>query len=305
MWFEIIMPKQILVITGPTASGKTYVAHQLALEKNLQIISFDSRQIYKELCIGVARPPEKYLKEINYHFIASHSIHNPLSAGAFARECRQKITEILVKDDAVILVGGTGFYLKAIFHDITQYPLKDFSTRNFYLKLLKEHGLEYMLQLLKEKSPEWFNVVQKSNPARVIRTLEILHEYPNALPKKTTCDYFQNIDIKTFIIDLPREVLYENINQRVDEMIKKGLKQEALSLKEFSELLPLKTVGYREWYENKNASDEEIIQIIKQNTRHYAKRQLTWFRNQMRDAVIITQKDAEFMVHEIKRKLNA
>lgn len=299
------MPKQILVITGPTASGKTYVAHQLALEKNLQIVSFDSRQLYKELNIGVARPPEKYLREINYHFIASHSIHEPLSAGAFANMCRQKINEILTKDNSVILVGGTGFYLKAILENTSSFPLKKNETRNFYLKLFNVHGLNYLQQLLKKKSKDWFNFIEISNPVRVLRALEILHEYPEALPQKITNAYFQNFDVRIFVLDLPREMLYENINRRVDEMMELGLKQEALDLAAYSECLPLKTVGYREWYEHKNAFDEEVVRLIKQNTRRYAKRQLTWFRHQLKDALFISQKSAEQVVHEIKSKLNA
>lgn len=299
------MPKQILVITGPTASGKTYVAHQLALEKNLQIVSFDSRQLYKELNIGVARPPEKYLREINYHFVASHSIHEPLSAGAFANMCRQKIKEILTKDNSVILVGGTGFYLKAILENTSSFPLKKNETRKFYLKLFNEHGLNYLQQLLKKKSKDWFNFIEISNPVRVLRALEILHEYPEALPQKITNAYFQNFDVRIFVLDLPREMLYENINRRVDEMMELGLKQEALDLAAYSELLPLKTVGYREWYEHKNAFDEEVVRLIKQNTRRYAKRQLTWFRHQLKDALFISQKSAEQVIHEIKSKLNA
>lgn len=299
------MPGQILVITGPTASGKTYVAHQLALEKKLQIVSFDSRQIYKELKIGVARPPDEYLREVNYHFIASHSIHDPLSAGAFAKLCRKKIQEILANDNAVILVGGTGFYLKAILEDTSSFPLKNTDTRKFYLKLFNDHGLNYLQKLLKEKSQEWFNFIDISNPARVLRALEILQEYPDALPQKTTQRYFQSYDIRIFVLDLPREILYENINRRVDEMMVQGLKKEALDLAVYSELLPLKTVGYREWYEYKNASDEEVTQYIKQNTRHYAKRQRTWFRHQLRDAVFISQTDPEQIIHEINLQLNA
>ncbi len=299
------MPGQILVITGPTASGKTYVAHQLALEKKLQIVSFDSRQIYKELKIGVARPPDEYLREVNYHFIASHSIHDPLSAGAFAKLCRKKIQEILANDNAVILVGGTGFYLKAILEETSSFPLKNTDTRKFYLKLFNDHGLNYLQKLLKEKSQEWFNFIDISNPARVLRALEILQEYPDALPQKTTQRYFQSYDIRIFVLDLPREILYENINRRVDEMMVQGLKKEALDLAVYSELLPLKTVGYREWYEYKNASDEEVTQYIKQNTRHYAKRQRTWFRHQLRDAVFISQTDPEQIIHEINLQLNA
>jgi tRNA dimethylallyltransferase len=299
------MPGQILVITGPTASGKTYVAHQLALEKKLQIVSFDSRQIYKELKIGVARPPDEYLREVNYHFIASHSIHDPLSAGAFAKLCRKKIQEILANDNAVFLVGGTGFYLKAILEETSSFPLKNTDTRKFYLKLFNDHGLNYLQKLLKEKSQEWFNFIDISNPARVLRALEILQEYPDALPQKTTQRYFQSYDIRIFVLDLPREILYENINRRVDEMMVQGLKKEALDLAVYSELLPLKTVGYREWYEYKNASDEEVTQYIKQNTRHYAKRQRTWFRHQLRDAVFISQTDPEQIIHEINLQLNA
>jgi tRNA dimethylallyltransferase len=299
------MPKQILVITGPTASGKTFVAHQLAQNKKLQIISFDSRQVYKELKIGVARPPDEFLREVNYHFIASHSIHDPLSAGAFAKLCRQKIQEILANDNVVILVGGTGFYLKAILEDTSSFPLKNTDTRKYYLKIFNEYGLNFLQKLLKEKSQDWFHFVETSNPARVLRALEILHEYPEALPQKITQGYFQNFDTRIFVLDLPREMLYENINRRVDEMMEQGLKQEALDLAAYSELLPLKTVGYREWYEHKNATDDEIVNLIKQNTRRYAKRQMTWFRHQLKDAVFISQTNPEQIIHEINRQLNA
>lgn len=298
------MQKTILVIAGPTASGKTLVAHHLAKTLRTEIISFDSRQIYKELKVGVARPPEEFLSELPYHFIASHSVLHPLSAGQYGLECRTVLKERFRHHSFMVMVGGTGFYLRAAIHPLPHYSLLSIQTREHYLLLQKQHGISYLRELLKKKSPVWYEAIDTNNPARVLRTLEIIHEYPDALPQHgNTYPLEENMHIINILLLPPREILYNNIHQRVDKMIQDGLKDEALSLRHLSGLPPLKTVGYREWFDHTEKSDSEIIMLIKQHTRHYAKRQITWFKNQMKNPFIIRETDKEIILKKINSLL--
>ncbi|MCX8080275.1 MAG: tRNA (adenosine(37)-N6)-dimethylallyltransferase MiaA [Bacteroidia bacterium] len=293
------MPKKILVIGGPTASGKTEIAYRLAQKLKTENISADSRQIYRELKIGVARPPDEYLSHVPHHFIASHSIHEPLSAGRFASECRMKIETLLNKYDTLILVGGTGFYIKSVFNRLGDYPLKSVQTREYYNEIRLKQGTEYLLQMLKEKSKLWFDVTDKKNPARIQRALEIVHEYPDAVPDENLPEYDFNAKIYYFLILPPKEKLHQNIRHRVLQMAQSGLKEEAIMLKQYKHLPVLKTVGYREWFENDGKSDEEILGLIEKNTRRYAKRQITWFMNQWTNKFIISHTSVESAVNEI------
>jgi len=289
------MEKTLVVITGPTASGKTELSLELAVHFQTHILSADSRQLYKELKIGVARPPDEYLQKVPHHFIATHSIFHPVSAGQYARECKKKIEELFQEHDILILAGGSGLYIKSVLNGLDAWSEVKTETRNFFNQLKEEKGTEYLRELLFKTSPEWFNAIDNRNPARVQRALEILHDNPGISPpdhsdKKNTSSVFRTL---IFVIDEIRSVLYTNIEMRVDKMIEQGLKEEAMQWKNYKHLPVLRTVGYREWYEYEGNPDEYIIEKIKQHTRNYAKKQLTWFRHQFPEAEWIkkTEKD--------------
>jgi tRNA dimethylallyltransferase len=279
--------KTLICIVGPTASGKTSLAIQIASLLNTQIVSADSRQVYNQLSLGTAVPSHEELMAVKHHLIQHKSIFENYSVADYEKEALSKINEIFSFRDYAVVVGGTGLYIKAIEEGFDELPQADYEYRNFLEKILNEHGIETLQNLLKEKDYEAYSGIDIKNPRRLIRALEILKisgEKLSAswLNKKAKREF----NIIKIGLDLPREELYSRINKRVDVMIEKGLKKEIETLKEFKNLAALNTVGYKEWwpYFYENDSIENVIDKIKQHTRNFAKRQLTWFR---RDEKII------------------
>jgi tRNA dimethylallyltransferase len=275
--------KTAIIIAGPTASGKTRFAIETAKHFKTEIISADSRQCYKELKIGVARPSAEELAEVPHHFIASHSIHDNVTAAVFVDYALQKTKEIFTRSDHVVIVGGTGLYLKAFCEGLDEIPPIPPGIRDDIRKNYETHGITWLQQEVKNFDPLFFETGEKENPHRLMRALEIIkHTGRSVIEFRKGNVAIRDFKILKTALDLPRTILYERINHRVDNMIRDGLPDEVKNLYAFKHLKALQTVGYKELFDflDGSSSFEHAVSEIKKNTRHYAKRQLTWFRNQ-------------------------
>lgn len=273
--------KTVIIICGPTAVGKTSVAISLAKHFHTEIISADSRQCFKELNIGVARPSANELKEIPHHFIASLSINEEVNAASFEQYALQKVNELFKKNNVVIMVGGTGLYIKAFCEGLDKIPAIDLLIRKRIMGEYEQKGLQWLQDEVKKKDAEFFAVGEIQNPQRMMRALEVVESTGQSIlsfrkNEKTKRD-FKIIKIG---LELSKEELHRNINTRVDKMIADGLVDEVRSLLAFRNLNALQTVGYSEIFEYLagKISLETAVDEIKKNTRQYAKRQMTWFK---------------------------
>ena len=272
---------KLLYVAGPTASGKTDLTIALAQHFNTEILSCDSRQFYQEMCIGTAVPSEAELAEVPHHFIKHLSITDNYSVGDFRREALEKLQGLFQKYETVIMVGGSGLYADAVIQGLDEFPETDPAIRPQLTAIYQQEGIEILQDLLREHDLKHYHVVDKNNPHRLIRALEIClssgKPYSSFLGKKTAPDFFTS---QTIIIDWEREALYKRINQRVDLMLEQGLKAEAKGLYAQKTLNALQTVGYREWFAHFDGKWDETkaIEEIKKYSRRYAKRQSTWFR---------------------------
>lgn len=273
--------KTVIVVAGPTAVGKTSVAIQLAKHFHTGIISADSRQCYKELNIGVARPSEEELKEIPHHFIASHSITEEINAAGFAEYALQKVNELVTKNDVLIMVGGTGLYIKAFCEGLSSMPEIDPAVRKRVIAEYEEKGLPWLQGQIREKDPAFFEKGEIQNPQRAMRALEMIESTGKSiLSFRKGEKAIRDFNIVKIGLQLPKEELHNNINLRVDTMMEAGLLNEVKSLLSHRHLNALQTVGYAELFKylERGSSLEKAIEEIKTHTRQYAKRQLTWFR---------------------------
>lgn len=273
--------KFLIVIAGPTAVGKTALSIEIAREFNTEIISADSRQFFREMSIGTAKPSQEELKYVTHHFINSHSIKKEYNVGKYEREALDLLDNLFKKKEVVILTGGSGLYIDAVCKGFDNLPEVSIDIRENLNNIFKEKGIEELQAMLKEHDPEYYKTVDLSNPQRIIRALEVSIStglpYSSFRKKETKQRTFNIIMIG---LELPREELYERINARVDEMIKQGLMEEVKNLIEYKAHNALQTVGYKELFDHFSGKLElkDAIELIKQNTRNYAKRQLTWFR---------------------------
>jgi tRNA dimethylallyltransferase len=275
------MSKTLIIIAGPTAAGKTALAIQIAKHFKTEIISADSRQFYREMNIGTAKPSKEELEVIPHHLINSHSIVDSFSVGDFEKEVINLLEKLFKSLDKVVLVGGSGLFINAICNGFDELPVASEETRNKLNQLLVEKGIEHLQEKLKKADPQYYAEVDINNPQRLIRALEVFEStgypfstYRTKTPKK------RNFNIIKLGINPTREKLYEQINLRVDQMVERGLFEEVKGLVEYRQLNTLNTVGYSELFEyiDGKLSKEEAIDKIKQNTRRFAKRQLTWFK---------------------------
>lgn len=273
--------KRIIVVTGPTAVGKTAVAIELAKYFQTEIISADSRQCFKELGIGVARPSEQELETIVHHFIASHSIHDEVTAVTFEQYALQKAKELFTQNNVIIMVGGTGLYIKAFCEGFDAIPEIEPLIRQQICDNYEKNGISWLQNQLKEKDPEFYQSGEMKNPQRMMRALEVIESTGNSIlffrkGKKLKREF----SITKIGLELPKDELVSRINRRVDKMMEEGLLHEVIGLSPYKSLNALQTVGYSELfnYLDGKISLEEAIERIKINTRQYAKRQLTWFR---------------------------
>ncbi len=267
----------IIVVQGATASGKTGLSIDIAKFFGAEIISADSRQIFKELNIGVARPAAHELSEVKHNFIASHSILDDVTAASFAREAREFIQNYFIRNDVLILVGGSGLYVDVLLNGIDNLP-RDAKLKAEISNQFNEKGISFLKEEIIKLDSKALDQVDVNNSRRLLRILEILKITGDSLENLRTGELNPiSIPYHRFCIEWKREDLYSRINARVDDMVQFGLEKEVFELKKYSELTPLKTVGYQEWYES-NLDKFHVIEKIKQHTRNYAKRQLTWLK---------------------------
>ena len=275
------LPKTIIIIAGPTAVGKTSVAIELAKHFNTEIISADSRQCYKELNVGVARPSAQELAAVKHYFIASHSIHEKLNAAAFENYALQKAEEIFQKNDTAVMVGGTGLYIKAFAEGMDEIPEVPESLHNQIILDYKSNGLEWLQQQVEKNDPEFYKVAEVQNPQRLMRALEVNKATGRSMLSFRKGEKAKrNFNVIKIALELPKEELHHNINSRVGQMMEHGLEEEVRSLIPYQQLNALQTVGYKELFSHFNGEStlQQAIEEIKINTRQYAKRQMTWFK---------------------------
>ena len=275
------MNKTCIIIAGPTAVGKTSLAIQIAQHFNTGIISADSRQCFKELNIGVAKPSAEELKLVKHYFINSHAIQDEVNASIFEQYALQSVTEIFKQQDIAVMVGGTGLYVKTFCNGIDEVPVIDPVVKEKIIADFEWEGLVWLQHEVEKKDPLYFAKGETKNPQRLMRALEVkLSTGRSIIEFQTQQKKKRDFNILKIGLELPKEQLHKNINSRVDAMIKQGLLAEVKTLLPFKKLNALQTVGYRELFGHL-AGDlplEDAIEIIKINTRQYAKRQMTWFK---------------------------
>jgi tRNA dimethylallyltransferase len=273
--------KTVIIVAGPTAVGKTAVGIAIARQFNTAIISADSRQCYKELNIGVARPSEDELAAVPHHFIATHSIQEKVTAATFEQYALQKAKALFEDKEVVVMVGGTGLYIKAFCEGLDEVPEVPEEIREDLNDSYQKNGLAWLQEEVARIDPKFYATGEIQNPHRLLRALEVkkatsrsIVDYRSGIKKQ------REFKVIKIALQLPKEQLHVNINTRVDVMMEQGLLEEVKSVLPYQHLTALQTVGYKELfaYLNKEIGLPAAIELIKKNTRQYAKRQLTWFR---------------------------
>jgi tRNA dimethylallyltransferase len=273
--------KTVYIIVGPTAVGKTAFSISLAKALATEIVSADARQCYQEMNIGVARPSQVELKEVPHHFIASHTIQDTINAAVFEQFALDKVAQLFKTKESVVLVGGTGLYIKAFCEGLDTIPLIDPTIREGIISQYDKEGLAWLQEELAKKDPLYWNKGEQQNPHRLMRALEVVlgtgHSILSFQQNKKVKRPFKLVKIG---LEMPRTDLYHRINQRVLNMVQDGLEAEVKSLLPYASLNALQTVGYSEWfpYFKGEVDKANVIALIQQNTRNYAKRQMTWFK---------------------------
>ena len=277
--------KKLIVLTGPTAVGKTAVSLDIARHYGIPVINADSRQIYRELQIGTARPTEAQMQNIPHYFVGSLSLNDYYSASLFEQQVLSLLKELMTKSNYALLSGGSMMYIDAVCDGIDDIPTIDDATRALMKQRLADEGLEALCKELKRLDPDYYEVVDLQNPRRVVHALEIC-----TMTGKTYTSFRKKekrerpFDIIKIGLNRPREELYDRINRRVDQMVADGLLEEAKALYPMKSLNALNTVGYKELFDYFDGrwSLDEAIERIKGNTRRYARKQLTWFKKDER-----------------------
>ena len=276
-----INKKYLIVLVGPTASGKTKLSLDIANFYNSEIISADSRQFYKELEIGTAKPSNLELTTVKHHFINNLSIHDDYSVGRYNVEVNSILNNYYKKNDIALLVGGSGLFIDVICNGIDEIPKVSVKCRNEVIQYYKSNGIVSLRKLLKKYDIKHYQTIDLNNPQRLMRALEVCiytkKPFSSFLKKNKKKNIFNIIKIG---LSISKDLLYNNINLRVDKMIEDGLIEEAFKLYSFRDLNSLQTVGYKELFQffDSKISKDEAIELIKRNTRRYAKRQMTWFK---------------------------
>ena len=275
------MTKTCLVIVGPTASGKTAAAIDVAQYFNTEIISADSRQCFRELNIGVAKPTAAELSSVKHHFINSHSITDNVSAADFESFALAAADKIFEKNNVAVICGGTGLYIKAFTEGLDAIPETDHKIKEGITDDYKREGLGWLQNKIKETDPLFWEKGEINNPHRLLRALEVfMTTGVSIIAQQKKIKKVRPFNLIKVGIDINREVLYDRINSRVNDMQEQGLENEAKLLIPFKQLNALQTVGYRELFDffEEKTTREKAFELIKQNSRNYAKRQLTWFK---------------------------
>jgi tRNA dimethylallyltransferase len=295
------MQKPLLVVVlGPTGVGKTAAAIALAQKFKTGILSADSRQFYKEIPIGTAQPSQEELSAVKHFFIADHTITDAIDAGRYGREARAILEREFENNRVMIMAGGSGLYIDAVVNGFDALPDADAALREDLQNAFEEKGIGVLQEELKKLDPEFYEAIDKNNPSRLIRAIEVCRlsgkKYSDLRVGKSDTLPFRVIKIG---LDLPREELYARINQRVEEMMKNGLEEEARAVFAHRKLNALQTVGYKELFDffDGTITREKAVELIKQHSRNYAKRQLTWWR---RDGEVRWFKPGEiFFIEEL------
>lgn len=294
------MEYTLIAVMGPTASGKTQWALKLAEHFGGEIVSCDSRQCYREMRIGVARPSADELARIPHHFIADRSIHEPLSAGQFEREALARLNALFEVHPVQAMVGGSGLFARALLEGFDELPAANPEIREALNRVFEEEGIEPLQKELQKADPEYYNEVDTNNHMRVIRALEVIRQTGRAFSQfrqgQSDKRPFRVIRIAP---DWERDALYKRIDGRVDDMMKAGLEAEARDLYPCRTTPALQTVGYRELFTHFDGdiSLKQAIELIRRNTRNYAKRQLTWNRKESDLSLFPPDKLKEVIAH--------
>lgn len=274
----------IPTITGPTAVGKTELSLDVAERLGAEIVSVDSRQVYKELTIGTAKPSPEAQARVPHHFIGERSLQEPFSAGAYAEAANERIRAILDRGNRPLVVGGATLYLHALQYGLADIPDVDDTVRERLEERLEQEGKEALYEELQEIDPQQAAEMDPTKTQRVIRALEVYHGTGNTLSHYYEQQPEPPFDYVTVVLNRDREKLYDRINRRVDRMLDEGLLEEVRSVMDIEGVRldepPLSTIGYREpiQYLQGEIDYDEMVRLVKRNTRRYAKRQLTWFR---------------------------
>ena len=299
------MQKTLISIIGSTGIGKTKLAIEMAKHFGTEIISCDSRQFFKEMKIGTATPTDEELAQAKHHFIGHLSVQDYYSIGQYEEDALEKIEEIFEKNDFAVLVGGSMMYEKAVVEGLNDLPEANAENQEKLQKILDAEGLEKLQEILKNLDEEYYNVVHKENPRRLLRAIDVIwqtgRKYSEIIAEPKHKRDFKVIRIG---ITAPREIMYERINLRVDKMLEKGLIDEVKSLTKYQNLVPLQTVGYTEIFKYLEGTwDLDFaVEEIKKNSRRYAKRQETWNRK-VENVTWLPYDYSEEQLHEILSKI--
>ena len=284
--------KVLLVVVGPTASGKTKLAIELALKYNTEIISADSRQIYKDLIIGTAQPTIQEQRLVKHHLVNFVDLNATYSVADYEKDASKILNMLFKEHDIVVMCGGTGLYINAVCFGIDEIP--DISQKKMdYVRILyKNNGLDYCVDLLKQYDHECEKFLDIKNPHRVLRALEVILETQKPIREFYSSKKKSFFEVIFINIDIEKEVLFKRIDMRVNEMIKNGLIDEVKRFEKYRNYNSLKTIGYKEIFEylDNKKTLEEAVEEIKINTKKYAKRQITWFKK-------VNKNNPEIFIH--------
>ncbi|PDH46144.1 MAG: tRNA (adenosine(37)-N6)-dimethylallyltransferase MiaA [Bacteroidetes bacterium MED-G21] len=301
------MDKYLILIAGPTAVGKTQLSLSIAEQYKTDIISCDSRQFYKEMCIGTAVPNADELSKIKHHFIQNLSIEDNYSIGQFERDALAKIEALHKNNNMIVMVGGSGMYIDAVCKGLDDFPPVPDSIREELNLRHQNEGLDALKKELMKLDPDYYELADSSNPHRIIRAIEIcmVSGKPFSSFRKQQAKK-RNFKTVKIILNRDREELYSRINKRVDRMIKEGLLEEVKNLYNYKDYNALQTVGYKELfaYYDGDWDLETAIEEIKKNTRRYAKRQMTWFRRDTQNVFFNPDKTSEIIAFVEKNTKN-
>jgi len=294
--------KNLIYIAGPTGIGKTNLSIEIAKKLNTEILSCDSRQFYKELNIGTSPPSYSQLNDVKHHFIHNKSIHDIYNVGNYEKEAITLINKLFEDKDVLILVGGSGLYADSIMYGIDEFPEIPTNIRESLINEYNSSGLELIQNKLKKLDIKYYNEVDLNNSNRIIRALEIIEftgkEFSLFRTKKQKERVFQS---QVIVMECEREKLYNRINTRVDNMIEKGLEKEVLELRDFKHLNTLNTVGYKEFFNYFEGKSNylDTLDKIKQNTRNYAKRQVTWLKRYKKSIKVHYNQEVDKIINEL------
>lgn len=299
------MSKTLIIIAGPTGVGKTDLSIGIAKHYGAEILSCDSRQFYRELGIGVAKPTDEQMQTVRHHFVNNVSVCERYSIWQYEHDAMELLDEYFKSHDIAIMCGGSGLYIDAVCNGIDLMPDPDPIIRQEVIDMYKEKGIEALRFELQRIDPVYYSQVDLKNPQRIMRGIEMTRQTGKPFSEfRTNTKQKRDFDIVKILINRDREMLYDNINKRVDIMLEKGLVEEARELQKYRDMTALRTIGYLELFDyfDGKTSLEEAIELIKRNSRRYARRQITWFHRN--NDYIECEPDEETVINAINDSIN-